>query len=392
MKPRRFNLILAANTALLANATESGMPFAIQQEDGFFIPYGEYPHREGLQKLDRAAADEMVAAHNSALGRLKRLMGVTYPVYIGHPDLPGSKDADKRAYGWIETMVAENEGMRFRVKWSPAGRELIENGHFKFYSPMWWLRKAGNALRPVALKSMGLTNDPNIPVPALANDAESAAATEAATDGQAAEQPTPAAPQEIAAEIRELLGLDNAADLAKVLEAIRVLKTPPANPEKEKLKTDLHAENEARKTAENELAAARDKITTTEKLLRVAVGNAVQGAVESGQVLPADAETKTAELMAANDLAAALRSLGDLPPAMKTKSVTGSLGPAKVRVVTAANDQAATRREERRVAVANEYERTNRAMPECERKRIAHERAARRNPELFSNRSPGAAA
>ena len=108
-------LTLAANdaeTAILANAAEGGSPFAIVQANSFVVPYGDFPHREGLQKFDRAAADEMVANHN---GLLKKLVSwargdkATYPVYVGHPDLPGSKDTDKRAYGWIENMRAEGD-------------------------------------------------------------------------------------------------------------------------------------------------------------------------------------------------------------------------------------------------------------------------------------------
>ena len=124
MKHHIFNLlifrpVLAANTAILANAAESISPFAILQGDSFFIPYGDFPHKQGLQKFDRAAADLMAANHKGLLNRLAtwaRGDSASYPVYIGHPDLPGSKDTDKRAYGWIENLIPEADGMRLPVK------------------------------------------------------------------------------------------------------------------------------------------------------------------------------------------------------------------------------------------------------------------------------------
>ena len=53
------------------------------------------------------------------------------------------------------------------------------------------------------------------------------------------------------------------------------------------------------------------------------------------------------------------------------------------RLVTAANDASATARADRTQAVANEFDATNKDMPHGERKRIAWERAQRKNPELF---------
>jgi len=66
-------------------------------------------------------------------------------------------------------------GVRFACKWSAAGKELIGNGHYMYYSPYWGMQPAGFAngrqqFRPVQLVSMGLVNDPNIPVPAMANE------------------------------------------------------------------------------------------------------------------------------------------------------------------------------------------------------------------------------
>jgi hypothetical protein len=167
---------------ILANAADQSTPFQILQPDGFMVPYGKYPHKQGLQIFDREAAAEIVKAHNSSLSKHPhRGTGGSYPVYVGHPDLPGSKDTDKRAYGWIENMAVREQGLHLSVKWSDEGRKLVENAHFKFYSPLWWLKKVNGGMRPIALKSMGLTNDPNIPVPALANESDTSTAKDTKT-------------------------------------------------------------------------------------------------------------------------------------------------------------------------------------------------------------------
>jgi ABC-type ATPase involved in cell division len=120
----------------------------------------------------------------------------------------------------------------------------------------------------------------------------------------------------------------------------------------------------------------------------------VQTAVSAGRILPAEAEAKVNEILAANDVPAAIHDLGKLEAKFKTASTTGDLGNAKARLVVAANDQAAAERAERTQLVANEFENTNPALSMGERKRLAWRRAEAKKPELFatSKRSSGAAA
>jgi hypothetical protein len=65
------------------------------------------------------------------------------------------------------------------VKWSKPGLELLENAHYKFLSPYWEAEQSKHigrtVYKPTRLISVGLTNDPNIPVLPLANttDADS---------------------------------------------------------------------------------------------------------------------------------------------------------------------------------------------------------------------------
>ena len=81
---------------------------------------------------------------------------------------------DKKAYGWVTALRAAADGLRAEVKWTPLGRELVANGYYKFVSPYWEAEILSPAserpvLRPVKLLSVGLTNEPNLPLPALSN-------------------------------------------------------------------------------------------------------------------------------------------------------------------------------------------------------------------------------
>jgi phage I-like protein len=400
---RRFTLVgNDAETTILANAADGGSPFAILQPDGFLVPFGEYPHKQGLQIFDRTAAEGIVAAHNSTLSKLVRHFGGgSYPVYVGHPDLPGSKDSDKRAYGWIENLTVAENGLHLSVKWSDAGRELVENAHFKFYSPLWWTKKVKGGIRPVALKSMGLTNDPNIPVPALANEADEENGDRGSemeeNHTQEIENEEPMKPEILAA-----LGLEEGASPESVLAKITELATAAneaatrvteLEENAETLKAETLKVEEAKTAAETDLAAANEKATALESDLAGSVSAHVAQAAAIGRITPAEVPATVERIMAANDKAGELTALYQMPLKVKTSSATGDLGNAKSRLVIAANDESKARREERAQLVENEFQATNPNLSTGERKRIAWERARRKNPEAFGKEdSSGSAA
>jgi hypothetical protein len=150
--------------------------FAITEPEWLQLsPYGDFPHGRGMQRVSESSAREMVARFNSFRSRAGRLFG-GLPIYVGHPDAAGANElADRKAYGWIVELEARGDGFYGRAKWSEAGIGLLRNAHFKYLSPFWEAREASieNGRRlftPVALISVGLTNQPNIPVRPLANE------------------------------------------------------------------------------------------------------------------------------------------------------------------------------------------------------------------------------
>jgi hypothetical protein len=138
------------------------------------VNYGQYSHRLGIQVVSRESAREMADKFSTLWSRLARkFRGV--PVYIGHPDdaeFSGQAGhGDTRAYGWVQQLDARDDGLWIRIRWSPAGIELLHNAYYKFLSPRWEMKKLdGNMLRPNNLLSVGLTNCPNLSVEAIANE------------------------------------------------------------------------------------------------------------------------------------------------------------------------------------------------------------------------------
>ena len=136
--------------------------------------YGEFSHARGLQRLNRESARTMVSYFNSLRGRLARRFG-GLPVYIGHPDDPSFANqpghSDTRAYAWIQALDDREDGLWALLKWGAAGRELLSNAFYKFLSPRWAMKAVEpGVFEPVRLLSVGLTNQPNIPCDAIANE------------------------------------------------------------------------------------------------------------------------------------------------------------------------------------------------------------------------------
>lgn len=137
------------------------------------VDYGEHPHRLGMQVITEESASEMVKNFHSLWGKFsRRFRGV--PIYIGHPDDPHFQGkpghSDTRAYAWVKDIAARHDGIWILPKWSEAGRDLLKNAYFKFLSPRWEMTPLGaQRFTPRALVSIGLTNNPNIPVEAIAN-------------------------------------------------------------------------------------------------------------------------------------------------------------------------------------------------------------------------------
>lgn len=163
------SLLNRLNPGLRLVATNEAREFATATNelslDGEWLkisPYGDFPNKVGLQRVQKADAEAMVLGFNSLRAKVARaFMGL--PIYVGHPDVEPEKYSDRRRYGKITDLEAREDGLFGKVAFNDLGKAAMEQGHFQFNSPTWYLKREQKFVRPVELISVGLTNTPQIP-------------------------------------------------------------------------------------------------------------------------------------------------------------------------------------------------------------------------------------
>lgn len=129
-------------------------------------PFGNWPNIKGVQAFHKEDADKIVTAFNSFRSAGQRHFGL--PIYKGHPDVEPARYADDQAYGRIKELQVREGGLWGRAEFpSQEGKDLINHGKYDGHSPCWEFVpevKNPRIIHPVKLVSVGLTNNPNIPV------------------------------------------------------------------------------------------------------------------------------------------------------------------------------------------------------------------------------------
>lgn len=152
-------------------------------------PFGKFKNTMGTQIVLPEDAQAVVDDYRSFANTAKRVTGL--PWYVGHPDHPDFKEFynDTAAKGRIKDLscrcsdgceacnnfVNEVDGARpcpehglfALTKFNEDGRALIANESFDGHSVNWKLQRRADGWHPVHLKSVGFTNEPNIPVPPI---------------------------------------------------------------------------------------------------------------------------------------------------------------------------------------------------------------------------------
>ncbi len=290
--------------------------------------YGDWPHPRGLQRFTKDSAEKMASNFASLVSRVKRVFGGA-PVFVGHPDDPGFAGQpghdDTRAYAWVNQLQARDDGLYVLPKWSAAGQEIMSNAFYKFVSPRWQLRPLGNnTFEPVRLISIGLTNHPNIPGEAIAN-----------------QKTNPMNDVELKL-LRTALGLPETADAAACIAAANTLKTTAANAttvsneltnEKGKV-TQLTSRAE---TAEGQANTNKTNFAN-ERLARVSL--LLDAAVADGRLTSATRKEWETVLANESTFAAKLAELAALKPAVSNQQLTKELGNRKPEIAAANERQA----------------------------------------------------
>lgn len=99
------------------------------------------------------------------VGRFRQ-RGMMIPVDVEHSTQhQGAKGLPAPAVGWVRDLEVEEGGAIVGiVDWTEEGKSLIESRKYKYYSPAYAIASDGTIYDVV---SVGLTNVPNLPVPAL---------------------------------------------------------------------------------------------------------------------------------------------------------------------------------------------------------------------------------
>lgn len=115
-------------------------------------PYGDFPKGETVQICDSKAFANLVAAWD-ADGQKEILCD------FEHASEVERIDSDTKAAAWISNLQVTDEGLVGDLKFTDLGAEAVSNRRLRFLSPVWTLDGEN---RPETLKSVALTNKPNI--------------------------------------------------------------------------------------------------------------------------------------------------------------------------------------------------------------------------------------
>jgi hypothetical protein len=297
-------------------------------EDGWaqLAPFGDFanvgldrsttpPKRiRGIQRMDRAAAEALVAAFHAPLSRVKRwFRGL--PIYHGHPDSPlnGASYPDKEPKGLIGELEVRADGLYARPVFNAAGLELLNTQPGLGFSARWLANTVGEEngvqiCRPSQLLSAGLTTRPNLPVELL-NDTpvNNAAIIAALRSAGLLTIPDNADAAALAAGIDQIAGQLRAAQTDLSNERATSAVIPQLN-------TDLTAARAAATAAQADLARLQVELTN-ERQARA--GLLISGAIEGGRITAAQ-EPAWKEKFSA-DFANASAELGGLASTLKTR-------------------------------------------------------------------------
>jgi hypothetical protein len=130
--------------------------------------YGNFPHSKFLQQFTKESAVMLVDHFQSNQSVI--------PIFIGHPDddqfchLPEHQDATP--YAIVTQLEMRDSGLFFKAAWNSEKLEFIKESSLKFLSPRWLcnhLHTEGpnHVYEPSQLISVGLTNNPNLPLDPL---------------------------------------------------------------------------------------------------------------------------------------------------------------------------------------------------------------------------------
>lgn len=175
-------------------------------------------------------------------------------------ELKAPKGEHAPAVGWVKEFKVEDGALLGKVEWNSTGRSALENNEYRYYSPVYRVNRASRDV--LYVKSIGLTNSPNLPFPALNQE-----------EPEGGEQLFPES-------ILTALSLNAEATETEVLDAIKNLKSKSELNSEMVPRADYDTVRKRAETAETELNRIK------EDDLKDKAQAAVDKAVKEGKIAP----------------------------------------------------------------------------------------------------------
>lgn len=271
-------------------------------EQGWTIlPFGMWPHSQGLQRFGEVEGYAIAAAFKNASDGIRKFVK-GLPVFRGHPDNAAFANihTDKTEYGQVSDIeVRPGKGLAIRHILSNAGAALVQKFGLDRISPNWAASDTGETKNgkkiyvPTNILSIGLVKNPNIPNLSLANASESMNLKEALL--KLLSLANEASDETILAAVTSARARPEAQTLANAHNEVSVLKAE---------KTDLE------KKLADETKRANDGAAVLANARKVEIANHVTTAIKAGKIAAADRPAYTKILEA--DLSSGVAILANM--------------------------------------------------------------------------------
>ena len=332
-------------------------------EDGWaqIAPFGDFPsfavvpqpdgsikRLQAIQRIDKECATQMVNEFQGARKGLKKFFSGR-PIYVGHPDVPGigAKYPDKAPKGVIADLQVRADGLYGMPVFTNEGSDLVEKKKLRYFSGRLADCAEGDPVngtpvfRPNLFISVGLTNQPHLPVQML-NEADACAAALAGDNQQTTMKKT-LLEKIIGLCAKAKIELANTADEAAVEAALdQLAKIDPAATfanERTTLEGQLTAEKTKVTAKDTEIAnlkTERDNFKTAfanERKAHSAV--LIDAALKGGKITAAEKPDWERRLAVETSFANEAEALVKLDGKVKTSSITINRGERKIELANA---------------------------------------------------------
>ncbi|HTW89180.1 MAG TPA: phage protease [Candidatus Binataceae bacterium] len=234
------------------------------------LPLGDFEGRDGRGPF-RVSDPEAVIAATRALR-----MGAGIPIDYDHAiDFAAPAGVPAPAAGWISELAMRGGSIWGRVEWTEHGAQAIRMREYRYLSPVFQFSADGEVVR---ILRAGLTNNPNLYLTAIC------AAEHEDIDMD-----------ELLAQLREILGMDDDADSDQILERVRQFANSGAAADGDESESTQDGGSDDPDPAQFVAMAQFQRALTELNQLRVQRGReraerAVDEALRFGKLIPAQRE------------------------------------------------------------------------------------------------------